>query len=200
MSISSAPSSTAERTSASLTSIGYWPEGKPVATDATLTPLPSSFSCAYGDEVGVDADGRDRRDRPVDRIRAHRLRAERRDLAGRVRALERRQVHHPDREVEREHLRVRLIERFASDAARSSTATWSTEPMRGRRGSSGSSKPRGRAGAWAMRSSVASTSGATVIVPGAMRGNRRVTRPRRCLRPCQLPVRRRRSCAPRRRV
>ena len=35
----------------------------------------------------------------------------------------------------------RLIERRASDAARSSTATSSTEPMRGSRGSSGSSKP-----------------------------------------------------------
>ena len=36
----------------------------------------------------------------------------------------------------------RLIEREASDAARSSTATWSTEPMRGRRGSSGSLEAR----------------------------------------------------------
>ena len=40
-----------------------------------------------------------------------------------------------------------LIERFASVAARSSTATASTEPMRGSRGSSGSSNPRGSAGA-----------------------------------------------------
>src|SRR5215211_7583520 len=44
-----------------------------------------------------------------------------------------------------------LIERFASVAARSSSATASTEPIRGSRGSSGSSKPRGSAGAWAMR-------------------------------------------------
>ena len=44
-----------------------------------------------------------------------------------------------------------LIERFASVAARSSSATASTEPIRGRRGSSGSSKPRGSAGAWAIR-------------------------------------------------
>ena len=36
-----------------------------------------------------------------------------------------------------------LIERLASDAARSSSATWSTAPMRGSRGSSGSSKPPG---------------------------------------------------------
>jgi hypothetical protein len=45
----------------------------------------------------------------------------------------------------------RLMERFASVAARSSTATWSTEPIRGRRGSSGSSKPLGKAGACAMQ-------------------------------------------------
>ena len=37
-----------------------------------------------------------------------------------------------------------LIDRLASAAARSSSATWSTAPMRGRRGSSGSSKPPGR--------------------------------------------------------
>ena len=43
-----------------------------------------------------------------------------------------------------------LIERFASDALRSSSATASTEPIRGSRGSSGSSKPRGSAGAWAI--------------------------------------------------
>src|SRR5436190_15976607 len=49
----------------------------------------------------------------------------------------------------------RLIERFASEAARSSSATASTEPIRGNRGSSGSSKPRGRTGACAMKMSVA---------------------------------------------
>src|SRR5438309_572642 len=49
----------------------------------------------------------------------------------------------------------RLIERFASEAARSSSATASTEPIRGSRGSSGSSKPRGRTGACAMGMSVA---------------------------------------------
>ena len=46
----------------------------------------------------------------------------------------------------------RLIERFASEAARSSTPTWSTDPIRASRGSSGSSKPRGRTGACAMAS------------------------------------------------
>jgi len=34
-----------------------------------------------------------------------------------------------------------LIERFASDAARSSSATASTDPIRGSRSSSGSSNP-----------------------------------------------------------
>ena len=43
-----------------------------------------------------------------------------------------------------------LIERLASVAARSSSATASTEPIRGSLGSIGSSKPRGSAGAWAM--------------------------------------------------
>ena len=41
-------------------------------------------------------------------------------------------------------------ERRLRSAARSSTATWSTEPMRGSLGSSGSSNPRGRTGACAM--------------------------------------------------
>ena len=40
-----------------------------------------------------------------------------------------------------------LIERFASVAARSSSATASTAPIRGSLGSSGSSNPRGSAGA-----------------------------------------------------
>src|SRR2546423_5236926 len=44
----------------------------------------------------------------------------------------------------------RLMLRFASSAARPSTATWSTEPMRGKRCLSGSSKPVGRAGACAI--------------------------------------------------
>src|SRR5947208_1103998 len=44
MSTSSAPSSTARRASATLRSVGYWPEGKPVATEATRTPVPRSRS------------------------------------------------------------------------------------------------------------------------------------------------------------
>ena len=42
----------------------------------------------------------------------------------------------------------RLIDRFASVAARSSSATASTEPIRGSRGPDGSSKPPTSAGAW----------------------------------------------------
>ena len=43
-----------------------------------------------------------------------------------------------------------LMLRFASSAARCSTATWSIEPMRGSRCLSGSSNPRGSAGAFAI--------------------------------------------------
>src|SRR6185295_1362268 len=52
-------------------------------------------------------------------------------------------------------LASRLIERFASDAARSSRATASIEPILGNLGSSGSSKPRGKTGACAIETSVA---------------------------------------------
>ena len=45
MSISSAPSATARRTSPSFVGKGYWPLGKPVATEATFTgeSAPRSF-------------------------------------------------------------------------------------------------------------------------------------------------------------
>ena len=49
----------------------------------------------------------------------------------------------------------RLMLRFASSPARASTATWSTEPTRGSRCLSGSSKPAGKAGACAIAASVA---------------------------------------------
>src|SRR5262245_26976467 len=49
----------------------------------------------------------------------------------------------------------RLIDLFASEAARSSTATASMEPIRGSRGSSGSSNPVARTGALAIRRSLA---------------------------------------------
>src|SRR5262249_29113840 len=63
-----------------------------------------------GDERGVQADCRDRRNRRVARLRVDRLRAQRPDLAWRVAALERREVDHPDREVERPQL-GRLLDR-----------------------------------------------------------------------------------------
>ena len=59
-------------------------------------------------EMRVEADGRHRGDRGVDRVRAHRLRAHRDDLADGVSPLERREVHAADREVERPQLRLPL--------------------------------------------------------------------------------------------
>ena len=59
-----------------------------------------------------------------------------------------------------------LIERFASDAERSSSATASIDPIRGSRGSSGSSNPTGSAGAWAMSVSVDRPLTVTVTVHG----------------------------------
>ena len=52
MSISSAPIATARRVSSILTGSGTWPAGKPVATEATLTPLPASASLATGTRFG----------------------------------------------------------------------------------------------------------------------------------------------------
>ena len=60
MSISSAPSSTADRTSATLIAVGYWPDGNPVATAATFTPLSPSRSRTARDEVRIDAHRRAR--------------------------------------------------------------------------------------------------------------------------------------------
>ena len=52
MSISSAPSSTVARTSATFTAVGYWPDGNPVATAATFTSLPASRSRTAGTRFG----------------------------------------------------------------------------------------------------------------------------------------------------
>ena len=60
------------------------------------------------DHVRVDAERGDRRHARVRRVGSHGLRGERRDLARRVGALERRQVGHPHRELEREDLRLLL--------------------------------------------------------------------------------------------
>ncbi len=110
MSTSSAPASTAARTSAILMSRNVWPDGNPVATLATLTVEPLERVLRLGDERRVDAHRGDGRDRRVARLRAHRLDAHRPDLARRVLSLEGRQVHHRDRELERPQLR-RLLDR-----------------------------------------------------------------------------------------
>ena len=52
MSISSAPAATASRTSASFTSRNDWPDGKAVATEATLTVEPASAAFASATKVG----------------------------------------------------------------------------------------------------------------------------------------------------
>ena len=105
MSISSAPASTAARVSASLMSRNVWPRREPGRDAGDLDGRALEGVLRLGDERRVDADRGDRRDRRVARLRAHRLDAQRADLARRVLSLERRQIHHPDREVERPHLR-----------------------------------------------------------------------------------------------
>ena len=52
MSISSAPSATASRTSSSFTSIGDCPDGNAVATEATFTVEPASFFFATATRFG----------------------------------------------------------------------------------------------------------------------------------------------------
>src|SRR6185436_20125923 len=68
-----------------------------------------------GDERRVEADRGHGWDRRVAGLRVDRLGAQRPDLARRVPALERGEVHHPDREVERPQLR-RLLDRAALQA------------------------------------------------------------------------------------
>ena len=52
MSISLAPAATASRVSSTLMASDVWPAGKPVETDATATPLPSSASRATPTSAG----------------------------------------------------------------------------------------------------------------------------------------------------
>src|SRR5438552_19154602 len=52
MSTSSAPSSTALRVSATLSSVGDWPDGKAVATEATFTTVLRVLSTAVGTRFG----------------------------------------------------------------------------------------------------------------------------------------------------
>src|SRR3954470_16624279 len=154
MSISSAPSSTALRTSAIFSGVGYWPDGKPVATAATLTPVPSSRSCAVGTRVGYTQTA------APDGI-AGSLGSGR--IAFELSAATFPGVSAPSsvvRSVQRiasssaQTFASFLIERLARLAARSSSATASIEPIRGSLGSSGSSETPGGAGAAAIRSSL----------------------------------------------
>ena len=150
MSISSAPASTAARTSASFTSSGACPAGKAVATEATFTRAPDERPARDAHQAGIDADGGDRRNRRF-----------RRDPGRTAFALSARTlpgVSAPS-SVVRSIIRIassrakifdsRLIDRFASSAARASRATASTAPTRGRRPPPGSSSARG-ASVWVM--------------------------------------------------
>ena len=112
MSISSAPASTAARVSASLMSRNVWPHGNPVATLRDLDAAALERVLGLGDHRRVDAHRRHVRDRRVAGLRAHRLDAQRPDLARRVLPLERGEIHHPDRQVERPQLRC-LLDRAA---------------------------------------------------------------------------------------
>ena len=121
-----------------------WPDGNAVATLATLTPVPATAARAVGTrfgytqtaaQLGIEGSAGSGWIAFADSART---------LPG---------VSAPS-SVVRSIIRTAsssaatfdsfLIERFASAAARSSSATWSTAPMRGSRGSSGSSKPPGR--------------------------------------------------------
>ncbi len=78
------------------------------AGDLHAAPLERLFGLR--DQGRVDADRRDGRDGGITGLGVHPLDAQRPDLARRVLPLEGRQVHHPDREVERPQLR-RLLDR-----------------------------------------------------------------------------------------
>ena len=101
MSISSAPAATAARVSASLTSSGAWPDGNAVATLARCTPTAAQHLGHVRDHRRVDADRADVRAGRVGRVRAQRLGGQRPHLARGVRPLQRGQVDHPDRQVDR---------------------------------------------------------------------------------------------------
>src|SRR3954451_18493557 len=121
MSISPAPAATASRVSSTLTSSEVWPAGKPVATEATATPVPRSASAATGTSAGYTHtaahEGISGRDGSGTTALAHRWRT----LPGVsepssvVRSIIDVAMRMPSR------LAVVLIERFPSAAARSST-------------------------------------------------------------------------------
>ena len=66
------------------------------------------LTAGHGHQVRIYADGSDRRNRRVRRIRPAGLRAQPSDLARRIRALQRGQVDHADRRLQRPHLGVPL--------------------------------------------------------------------------------------------
>ena len=151
MSISSAPNSTAARTSASFTSSGAWPDGNSVATEATFTVDPAQASSRGRDEVRVHAHGGHGRDRRIGGIgvAAPSSRAPRPCPGVSAPSSVVRSIIRTDSSSAKSFASF-LIERFASSPARASRATASIAPIRGMRGSSGSSKPCGSAGAWVM--------------------------------------------------
>ena len=118
---------------------------------ATLTPVPREPLDARRDEVRVDADRGDRRDRRVARDRGASPSSRARRPCPACRRPRASSGPCSGSRGERPELRLLLDRALREPAARSSTATSSIEPMRGSRGSSGSSKPRGSAGACAMR-------------------------------------------------
>ena len=101
MSISSAPAAATSAISRRRASSGPSPLGNPPGHARDRHAGAPELLDRHGNELGVEADGRDRRDRRIERVRADRLRAHRDDLAGRVGALERREVDAPDRKLER---------------------------------------------------------------------------------------------------
>src|SRR3954468_2024805 len=147
MSISSAPSSAAPRALATRSAIGYCPDGNPVATEATRTLLEPSRARAGAIIVGYTQT-------------AATAGTERSTGSGRI-ALAQSAATLPGvsapSSVVRSTMRTvssracsfdsRLIDRFASSAARASRATASTEPTRPRRGANGSVS-RGTVGVW----------------------------------------------------
>src|SRR3954447_2098322 len=123
MSISVAPASTASRVSAIFTAGDVWPDGKPVATLATATPVPRSASAATPTSAGYTQtaahDGISGREGSGTTAFAHRWRT----LPGVsapssvVRSIIEVAMRMPSR------LAVVLIERLPRAAARSSTPT-----------------------------------------------------------------------------
>ena len=113
--------------------------GEPGRDAGDLHVAPLQRVLRLGDHRRVDADRRDGRDGRVARLWVHGLDAQRPDLAGRVLPLERRQIHHPDGQVEGPQLR-RLLDRPPLRARRRAPRrpTWSTVETRPSRLPSGS--------------------------------------------------------------